>query len=272
VAADGARPDKAGEEERCLEVRDIATAVDWNCEVRTLFRDRNLGCREAVTNAIDWFFENVDEGIILEDDCLPNQSFFWFCQELLAKYKYDESIMHIGGTNPIDKGQSSDTYYFTKYNRIWGWATWRRAWKYFDPEIKLWEELRQAGIHYHLFVKNEAMIWERIWNGVLDNEVDTWDYQWFFCRLIRGKAVMPGVNLVSNIGFDQYATHTQNPLSPLSRLRRGTMTFPIVHPSHKIEDFGRDEVWSTFIQENSCTLRGGLKGWISRRMPWLRAL
>src|SRR5262249_20722231 len=129
VAADGPRDGNADEAKRCAEVRRIATQVDWPCEVQTLFRERNLGCRQAVSSAITWFFEQEQEGIILEDDCLPSPSFFPYCAELLARFRNDERIMCITGCNfQQDMKGYPYSYYFSKYHHVWGWATWRRAW------------------------------------------------------------------------------------------------------------------------------------------------
>lgn len=244
ISADGPRADKPDDEGKCQATRQIVTNVDWDCEVKTLFHQKNLGCRKAVTSAIDWFFDNVEEGIILEDDCLPSQSFFWFCQELLERYRHDERVLHIGGNNPIDTNLRSQTYYFSKYNRVWGWASWKRAWKYFDYQIKLWPEIRDKKIHYKWFTRKEAKIMERGWNHVSINNFDVWDYQWFFCRLMHGKAIIPCVNLISNIGFNKDATHTFHPISPLSNLTRGEIIFPLKHPQSMIEDFKRDAAWS----------------------------
>jgi len=143
IAADGSPPDREGEIEKCQKSRKIATSVDWDCEVKTLFRDKNLGCKIAISSAIDWFFENVEEGIILEDDCLPHQSFFWFCQELLEYYRNDTRIMHISGDNfQFGRKRGEGSYYFSKYSHVWGWATWRRAWKCFDINMKSFEEFK----------------------------------------------------------------------------------------------------------------------------------
>lgn len=249
VAADGPREGNPGEAEKYTEVRRIVDeGIDWDCQVYRLYRDKNLGCKIAVSSAIDWFFDHVEEGIILEDDCLPSQSFFWFCQGLLEYYRDEARVLHIGGTNPIDKKLKSNTYYFSKYNRIWGWATWRRAWKYFDMEMRIWPQLKKQKIHYRFFnTKKEADLWSRLWDDVYNGVVDTWDYQWFLCRLVNGISIIPDINLVSNIGFNTYSTHTSSPDSPLSNLPRGEIEFPLVHPKFIIEDKIRDDKWSKYI-------------------------
>src|SRR5262249_47548369 len=146
VAADGPRDSKTGEAEHCAEVRQLAMNVDWPCDVRTLFRDRNLGCRRAVSSAITWFFEQEPEGIILEDDCLPSFDFFPYCAELLERYRDDERVMAICGSAYADV--SSDyphSYYFSYYADMWGWATWRRAWLHYDNRMDRWPVFKARG-------------------------------------------------------------------------------------------------------------------------------
>ena len=211
IAADGARKDKIGERELCEQTREITNNVDWNCEVKTLFRDKNLGCKIAVSSAINWFFENEEEGIILEDDCLPNQSFFMFCQELLNYYRSDKRIMHIGGANfqgGIKRG--IDSYYFSKYNHIWGWATWKSAWKNYDVSMQNYSPEKTTLLLQSIFdTSREIHYWEKIFSDVFSGKINTWDYQWTFTIWNQnGVAVLPNKNLVSNIGFDTDATHT----------------------------------------------------------------
>ncbi len=152
-AADGPREGRAEEAILCQTVRtSILENIDWDCEVKTLFRDKNLGCKYAVSSAISWFFENEPEGIILEDDCLPDASFFPFCAELLEKYRHDDRIMMISGDNyQKDKLRTDYSYYFTRYNQIWGWASWRRVWNLYDVEMKLLPEILEKGYLYDIF-------------------------------------------------------------------------------------------------------------------------
>ncbi len=150
IAADGPRSEYPNDAESCDISRAIATNVDWDCEVKTLFQDQNLGCRLAVSGAVDWFFEQETEGIILEDDCLPDQSFFLFCQELLEQYRDDTRIMQIGGTNyQFGKKRTNYSYYFSRYGHLWGWASWRRAWSFYDEKMKQWPTAKQNGILLH---------------------------------------------------------------------------------------------------------------------------
>ena len=217
IAADGPRLDKDGEKEKCDAVRKIATQVDWDCELITLFRDKNLGCGKAVSEAITWFFENVEEGLILEDDCLPNESFFYYCSEILIKYRDNEKIMHIGANN-FQKGikRGDADYYFSTIPHIWGWASWRRAWVKYEYDMKEYKTEKFAEVLKKVY-RNKSLIkfWINIFNSISNHEIDTWDYQWHFTLLrFQGIAISPNKNLVTNIGFESCATHTkeENPL------------------------------------------------------------
>ena len=251
VVADGPRPDRPGEWEKCQKVREIVTAVDWDCEVKTLFRDTNLGCKVGVSRAIDWFFQHVEEGIILEDDCLPTQSFFRFCQELLERYRYDERVMMISGNNfQFGRQCGSYSYYFTKYTHIWGWASWKRAWKFYDVNMNLWPEIKKKGLLKGLVNNPKEMnYWEQIFDRVHASKIDTWDYQWTFCCWVQnGLSVLPKVNLVSNIGLGIESTHTHKD-SPLANMPVLPMEFPLKHPPFLLCDSKADSI--TF--KNTCS-------------------
>ena len=141
IAADGDRKDKVGEDLLCKDTRSIIDLIDWECEIKTLFRPENLGCKIAVSSAIDWFFENEEQGIILEDDCLPNESFYIYCETLLNYYAFNERIMHISGNNFQDgMMRGNGSYYFSNYNHIWGWASWKRAWKAYNVDLSFLTE------------------------------------------------------------------------------------------------------------------------------------
>lgn len=261
VAADGPRADREGEAEKVAKVREIATTVDWPCEVKTLFREKNLGCKYAVSGAITWFFEQEEHGIILEDDCLPSQSFFYFCEQLLDYYKQDTRILHIGGTNPLAKGvKTSSTYYFSEYNRIWGWATWRRAWRKYDPEITFWPDIKRKDVLRHLLGKDESRKFTRIFSKVYENKIDTWDYQWLLIRLLHGRAIIPDVNLISNIGFGSEATHTKSLEHKLANLPLGEIIFPLQHPEFLIVNRTLDMKWAEMRTEKSYFLKNLIRG------------
>lgn len=247
VAADGPRDNKPGEAEKCEEVRKIATAVDWDCEVKTLFRDQNLGCGKAPAGAISWFFENVEEGIILEDDCYPSHEFFLFCAELLQRFRNDNRIMEIGGNNLL-KGEvkSNDySYYFSNHNMIWGWATWRRAWKIYDFEMNLYKKVRDTEFLDTCFHSDhELSYFKWIFDKTIANlkNITWWDYQWEFIRRINsGLVVVPEKNLVINIGIGANATHTLDPGGAGHDMKHEKIKFPLKHPDFILADLKRDK-------------------------------
>jgi len=232
VAADGPRPGKEGDAEKCQAVREIIKQVDWDCEVKTLFCERNTGCKEAVRSAITWFFEHVEEGIILEDDCLPSDSFFPFCAELLEKYRNDERIMMISGDNFQDGIQRGDaSYYFSSIPWIWGWATWRRSWKLCDREMQTFprfvKENRMQSLSADRAVQNYR------WSDFIatyEGRINTWDFQWIYSVLINhGLCICPQINLVSNIGCSSESTHTSDANSTLANIPLGEID-KISHP------------------------------------------
>jgi hypothetical protein len=212
VAADGPRKNKPADEQLVRQTRAlIETHVDWNCEVKTLFREENLGCGKAVSEAITWFFEQNETGIILEDDCLPSPGFFSFCEELLKRYKDNERIMHIGGTNFQDGLQRGNaSYYFSSIVHVWGWASWRRAWKHYDFNVSgLDQFLAQKKISNYYNDRKAVAYWKGIFTQMKNRGLNTWDHQWTYSVWKQeGLAIIPQKNLVSNIGFGDSATHT----------------------------------------------------------------
>lgn len=221
VAADGPRKDRLDEVEKVAKVRDIATSVDWPCKLKTLFHKNNLGCKYAVSTGIDWFFEQEEQGIILEDDCLPHQDFFSFCDTLLKRYAFDERVWNITGNNfqnGIQRGKFS--YYFSYYNHVWGWASWRRAWKKADMDIKFWPKWKNTSTFKEFFLNSiERKYWEKIFDQTYHAKIDTWDYSWTASTWYhKGLTATPNVNLVSNIGFRKDATHTKLSNSPLANM------------------------------------------------------
>lgn len=234
IAADGARTHILEEAEKCKETRDfILESIDWNCEIKTFFRKENLGCGLAVSQAITWFFEHVEQGIILEDDCLPHPSFFSFCEELLEKYKVEDRIFGISGNNfqnGIQRG--GDSYYFSHYSHIWGWASWRRAWNLYDYNLTQFEDYKKTkNINKIDIRKVFRNYWFSIFDKVANNQIDTWDYQWLFTVWDNmGAVVIPNVNLVSNIGFGVDSTHTNEVNSPFANMDVAAIT-TITHPT-----------------------------------------
>lgn len=203
IAADGPRENVASDLENCQKARAIIGQVDWDCEVHTLLREKNLGCKDAISSAISWFFSHNDEGIILEDDCLPDPSFFAFCQKLLEKYREDKRIMMIAGTNYfLNQVDFPQSYYFSRYYSIWGWATWRRAWQLYDIRMNDWDYFER---HHYLEAmysdKRLIRFLKKLLEGVQANKLDTWDVQWTYsCIFQNGLSVTPKYNLITNIG------------------------------------------------------------------------
>jgi hypothetical protein len=233
VAADGARKNKEGEAEKCEATRAIIKDVDWDCEVKTLFRDENLGCKRAVSSAITWFFENEEMGMILEDDCLPNMSYFKFCQEMLEKYKDNDRVMIVSGDN-FQNGQKrgKGSYYFTQFYHIWGWATWKRAWNKYDINGSDYSEFLNQNTIADIFPGDDQLhaFWIDKFNRVFKDNLDTWDYQWVYTILKNdGLGIAPNYNLISNIGFRPDATHTQNLEDRAANMPTEEMP-EIVHP------------------------------------------
>jgi hypothetical protein len=249
IAADGPRIYKEGEVEICRETRKlVCNSIDWDCEVKTLFRDENLGCGKAVSEAINWFFNHVEEGIILEDDCLPDLSFFTFCSHLLSYYKNNEKIMMISGDCfQRGKKRGKGDYYFSAYNHIWGWASWKRAWSKYDFKLDtINNESIECILKRYFLTPTEINYWRSIFDSSKINKFDTWDYQWTFSIWAsNGLSILPNVNLVSNIGFGENASHTKNENVLLSKLDTASINFPLRHPK-KIEQNKKADKYSSY--------------------------
>jgi len=233
ISADGPRPDKKDEQNKCEEARNIIKKIDWMCELKTNFSEKNLGCRVAVSSGIDWFFSKVSEGIILEDDCLPDLSFFHFCETLLEYYRTDKRIMQVSGVNFQDgKRYGTGSYYYSAFNHVWGWATWKRAWDLYDVNMKSYPEYLQQGLLHQLFPDPAIRsYWKKKFDLVFKHRKDTWDFQWQYASTINhGLSIIPNKNLITNIGFDTNATHTVD--SSHSLANRSTEALPdIIHPT-----------------------------------------
>jgi hypothetical protein len=244
VIADGPRRDREGEAEKCSETRAIVDRVDWDCEVLKNYSDVNLGCARRVATGLHWVFEQVEEAIVLEDDCLPHPTFFPYCEDLLAKYRNDKRVMHITGTNLTCGPQRTPySYFFSWYPSSWGWASWRRAWRHYDGDLKLWPALRDTPWLLDILGDREAA---EFWRQKFDqytsglDKADTWDFQWLFaCWAHRGFSILPRTNLISNIGFTAEATHTKysDVRADVSTVE---MTFPLAHPPCMVRDIGAD--------------------------------
>lgn len=235
VAADGPRTDRPGEGALCGRVRALFDNPGWPCEVKTLYRESNLGCRSAVSSAIDWFFDQESEGIILEDDCLPAASFFKFADTMLEKYRYDTRIRHICGVN-LQFGQKwgESSYYFSNLTHVWGWASWRRVWQDYDVNMSRYHEDEVRPQLSNVFTDPFILdSWADIFKKVRSGEIDTWDYQLTFTNFFHnGLAVTPNQNLISNIGFGAASTHTPDAGSPYARIPLEELNGEITHPTY----------------------------------------
>jgi hypothetical protein len=243
IIADGPRLDKDGEIEQCAKTKAIIDRVDWNCDVITNYSDVNLGCKLRVSSGIDWIFEQVEEAIILEDDCLPEPTFFDYCDELLEKYRYDTRIAAISGTNvQSGRNRTNDSYYFSRYMHVWGWATWRRSWKNYDVKMERWPTIRDSNCLKDILSDDLAVrSWRKVFDSVYDGSVDTWDYQWVLsCWLQNGLIILPNANLISNIGFGVEATHTDDAFDRLANIPTFPIAAPLQHPNFVIRNSQAD--------------------------------
>jgi hypothetical protein len=233
IIADGPRSDKPGENEKCLKTRAITNNIDWDCEVFRNYSETNLGCRKRVSSGLDWLFENVEEAIILEDDCLPHPSFFRFCQELLTLYRDNKNIMIVSGNKVLyDYQINESSYYFSDYLHIWGWATWRRAWNHFDLEMKDWDINKSDDfLNEHLHYKPTIKFWKTIIQEVYDRKIDTWDCQLQYASWKhKSLAIIPAKNLVVNLGFGFEATNTTGSGGLYEKMKFQSINFPLIHP------------------------------------------
>lgn len=245
IASDGPRKGLIGENIKVDAVRIyIKNNIDWDCNVNFLYREENLGCKIAVSEAISWFFKNEESGIILEDDCLPSQSFFIYCQDLLEKYRNNDDIYMISGDgSATEKIQIKGDYAFIKYPIIWGWASWSRVWKKYDKDVKDWPENKDSLIKNISNNNRTKLFWKDIFEKMYLKQIDTWDYQFAYLVLKNSaKCIVPKKNLISNIGFGEGATHTIDKKNSNANRRRYEINFPLIeaissHETEKLNSF-----------------------------------
>jgi len=267
VQADGPRQGRPSDGDLCRKVREIVKQIDWACDVKYNFSDVNLGCRTNVINGINWFFSNVESGIILEDDCLPNKSFFWFCKVLLEKFRDDERIMQISGSNFIsDRKKIMASYYVSRINDIWGWATWRRAWRYYDEKMKdLPEYLKQRRLADYFSDKQQREWFLSYLMESYNRNSGVWSTQWSYSICKRNAwSINPSVNLVRNIGFTGSATHGTSRAWELYG-RYGTEEIEeLVHPETLVPDDEADRIRFEVIRRTDprLILSERIKSWM----------
>lgn len=238
LIADGPRSHVANEAEKCARVRQIISSIDWPCEIHKNFSEQNLGCKRRLSSGLDWVFSTVEEAIVLEDDCLPEPSFFRFCEEMLDRYRDDERVMMVSGDCflppdfPFGGKKGGYSYYFSRNPHIWGWASWRRAWEKYDLEMKLWPELKSIGFLNDLLPDEKSVkYWTNTFDAVYSGKVNTWDFQWHFAQWVNhGFSIAPAQNLITNIGFGVDATHTTQDAPGYSNLKTSPLSFPLMHP------------------------------------------
>jgi hypothetical protein len=265
IVADAPRANHPTDQENCTKVRSIVEQVTWSCEVHRNYADSNMGCRDRPVSGIDWAFQHVDKAIILEDDCLPNLSFFHFCHEVLDIYQYDERVMCVSGSNfQVNRESTEFSYYFSKYIHTWGWATWKRAWTFYDKEIKDLDYITKRGLLHDILANKSAVsYWKNILNSVIGRN-DVWDAQWVLsCWMQNGLCIIPKYNLVSNIGFGEGATHTfwKNIFAELPTKE---MEFPLTHPPFMVPNRKADQFIENVMFNRSIIsrLRRNLGIWV----------
>jgi len=244
VIADGPRTGHPDDTLLCNEVKSlIEREVTWPCEIKKNYSEKNLGCKLRISSGLDWVFSIDEKAIILEDDCIPDITFFKFCDELLEKYQNHSEINHIGGNNFLfDRLKINESYYFSKYTHVWGWATWKRAWQNYDVALKQWPQIKKERTLEKILEKQQAKFWGEKFDGVYNGQDDTWDHQWTFSSMINQKlAIVPKVNLITNIGFGKNSTHTFFK-SKFANMKRESLTFPLKHPEKIILNTQADQI------------------------------
>lgn len=272
VACDGARADKAGEKQIVETVRHIATNVDWECEVKTLFRESNLGCKQAVNSGITWFFEHVEAGIILEDDTVPELSFFPFCEELLHKYADDSRVGMISGNNHLPEYKLEHaSYLFSKFKWIWGWATWRRAWINQDLDLDCLKSPSADSVIRNMgYTAKSVRSWSKKVLSLDTGKVDTWDYQWFLSLSAQNQlSIIPRHNLVANVGFDTAGGTHCSGKAPSRYAETSAMDFPLQHPVCFVPDWKHERLYEHVLVSHGTGLGGYIPNWL---MPYIKRI
>jgi hypothetical protein len=271
-ACDGARNE--GERERCDKVRALTSMVDWDCQLFTRFSEKNLGVMMGESTAMDWFFSNEEEGIVLEDDTCPTPSFFRYCEELLERYRHDERVWCIMGNNLMTEWehQGDESYYFSAhgYGAYWGWAGWRRVWEKYDVQMKDWPEYRDNyKLNGHFLSRAEMSEAYKLFEGQYVGAIRSWDYQMDFARILnRGVTCIPNLNLVRNIGFGAEGTHTVSEKDRRNKADASDLAFPLVHPRHMVVDVARDMAYfERYIQPSLFrSLKNAVKGMLPSKV------
>ncbi|MEA5557735.1 glycosyltransferase family 2 protein [Nodularia spumigena] len=254
VIADGPRVDCPGEVEECAATRAIIDQVDWDCEVIKNYSDINLGCHERMISGLDWAFSHVEQAIILEDDCLPDASFFPYCEEVLELYRDEDQVMHINGFNSRPRPKMLESYYISQVVSCWGWATWRRAWQHYDVKMQQWESYQQrvenAGELEYFGECGENIY--AAFEFAATGEISYWDVRWgFSCAARKGLSVVPKTNLIKNLGFRADATHTQQQDSPIDLIPIEGLDLPLIKPDSLMPNRKYDQEFVEFFYKEN---------------------
>ncbi len=252
LAADEPRESRPDDTEKCQLTRAELERIDWPCEIKTLFRDKNLGCDPAVSSAINWFFEHVDYGLIFEDDCVPHPDLFRFAAEMFERFAVDKRIMQVSGLSPYPKREYPYDYHFGRTFRCWGWGTWKRAWGLYSDTVDIYAD--QIDSILRAYYPSHAQYAQRLkqFKAFQRGERDNWDFKWnLACYANNGMAIVPENNLVVNIGFDDEGTHTKNKTHFLSGLSSEPLATPLRHPPFVYADCEREDtlsqkIWQSF--------------------------
>lgn len=236
VVSDGPRPHVDSDVEKCAAVRRLFDELEWECQVERNFAESNMGSFPRNSSGLNWVFERVEEAIILEDDCMPDLSFFPYCVELLERYRNDARVGLISGNNFLihPNVQQTASYFFSRYATTWGWASWRRTWQPVDLNMPYWPQFRDSGeLRQAVSTAREVRYWKGIYDAILERRMkNAWDYQLILtCLKFDLLTIVPAVNLISNVGFGSQGTHCMDETSPLNDVPRGELVFPLVHPA-----------------------------------------
>ena len=249
VSSDGPRSGSPKDLSKCNAVREIFEEITWDCELITNYSQSNLGSYQKNSSSLSWVFNTVDEAIILEDDCLPDISFFYFCQELLERYRNDSRIMLISGNNfQFNHNYGEDSYFFSRYIHTWGWAAWKRTWRAVDLEMKHWPAFRdQNGLDSLLLDRRSILYWKKLFDDMYSGRRNhSWDYKLQLAVFMQGAfAITPGVNLVRNIGFDMEAVHHKNANNIFSNIPERSIELPLCHPDFVVPNYKNERFLSS---------------------------
>jgi len=237
VIMDGPRDGNVKDVDERNKILSMLDRVEFSDCIESQIADDNMGCRDRIVSGLNWVFDQEESAIILEDDCLPSDTFLYFCELMLDKYKDDERVGIISGTNLIESSSEDNTYHFSKYCNIWGWASWRRVWNNYDVEMNLLNDNNLQNLRGRFNYKYEYKYWCAVFNQTKSGEIQTWDYQLWLSVWLNGQtSIVPSVNQIDNLGFGHAdATHTSG-LHPAQHISARNVIFPLIDPHSMLPD------------------------------------